>query len=105
MQEALSLFDSIVNSRWFVKSKVALIFTKYDKLAAKLESSPLKNYFTDYERNNNLEEATAYITDRFVSLNQHKTKLVEVYYTSIVDGPQSLGKTAMEALQQFAQDT
>lgn len=62
MQEALVLFDSIVNPRWLVNIRFALLFTKYDKLAAKLKASPLEDYLPGFEGDNNLEEATAYIS-------------------------------------------
>lgn len=34
MQEALTLFDSITNSRWFTRTSFILHFTKMDKLEA-----------------------------------------------------------------------
>ena len=37
--------DAIVNSKWFVNTKVILCFTKQEKLAAKMEASPMKKYF------------------------------------------------------------
>ena len=97
--EALTLFDSIVNSRWFINTTFALLFTKYDRLAAKLKASPLKNYCPDFEGGDDLEEATAYITNKFVSLSQQDDRTIEVYYTSIVDDQRSLGKTAIDFLQ------
>ena len=38
---------------------------KYDKLAAKLKANPLEIYYPDFEGGDNLDEATAYITNRF----------------------------------------
>lgn len=49
MQEALTLFDSICNSRWFQETSMILFLNKKDKFADKLPKSPLGNYFTDYE--------------------------------------------------------
>ena len=57
--------------KWFVKTEFALLFTQYDKLAAKLHANPLKD-FPDFEGGDDLEEATAYITNRFVSLSQRQ---------------------------------
>ena len=93
------LFDSIVNSMWFANTKFALLFTKYDRLAAKLKASPLKNYFLNFGGGDDLEEATLYITNKFVSLDQDDDRTIEVYYTSIVDDQRSLGKTAIDFLQ------
>ncbi|KAL8646043.1 MAG: hypothetical protein Q9226_007038 [Calogaya cf. arnoldii] len=103
MQEALSVFDAIVNSKWFVNTTIALIFTKYDKLRTKLDAGPMKAYFADFEADNNVEEAAAYITHKFLSLNATQ-KHIEVYYTSIVDDQWRLGQTAMDFLQRVRRD-
>jgi guanine nucleotide-binding protein G(i) subunit alpha len=49
MQEALTLFDSICNSRWFVRTSIILFLNKIDRFKEKLPVSPMKNYFPDYE--------------------------------------------------------
>lgn len=49
MQEALTLFDSICNSRWFIKTSIILFLNKIDRFKEKLPASPMKNYFPDYE--------------------------------------------------------
>ena len=105
IQEALTLFESIVNSNSFPKRTFALVFTKYDRLAAKLKTNPLKNYCPDFEGGDDLEQATAYLTERFVSLNNRDDKTIAVYYTSIVDDERSLGKAAVDFLQQVAYDS
>jgi guanine nucleotide-binding protein G(i) subunit alpha len=48
MQEALTLFDSICNSRWFVKTSIILFLNKIDLFAEKLPHSPMGDYFPDY---------------------------------------------------------
>lgn len=48
MQEALTLFDSICNSRWFVKTSIILFLNKIDRFAEKLPVSPLSDYFSDF---------------------------------------------------------
>jgi guanine nucleotide-binding protein subunit alpha len=54
MQEALTLFDSICNSRWFVKTSIILFLNKIDRFKEKLPVSPMQNYFPDYEGTNPL---------------------------------------------------
>ncbi|KAJ3997194.1 guanine nucleotide binding protein alpha subunit, partial [Lentinula boryana] len=44
MQEALTLFDSICNSRWFLKTSIILFLNKIDLFAEKLPRSPLGEY-------------------------------------------------------------
>ena len=102
MHEALVLFDSIVNTKRFTNTSFALFFIKYDKLAAKLKASPLKNYFPIFKGGDDLEEAAAYITKKFVSLSQHSNKTIDVYYTSIVEDRRSPGKMAKGFLKRVA---
>ena len=108
MQEALTLFDSICNSRWFVKTSIILFLNKIDRFKEKLPVSPMKNYFPDYEgklnqigangrqhQSSNLAEggpdyaaACDYILNRFVSLNQHETKQIYTHFTCATDTTQ-----------------
>jgi guanine nucleotide-binding protein subunit alpha len=105
MQEALTLFDSICNSRWFVKTSIILFLNKIDRFKEKLPVSPMKNYFPDYEGKKNTkfprlqsemltgfilggadyQAACDYILNRFVSLNQHETKQIYTHFTCATD--------------------
>ena len=87
MQEALTLFDSICNSRWFVKTSIILFLNKIDRFREKLPVSPMRNYFPDYEGidfmfssltigGDDYNAACDYILNRFVSLNQSEVKQV-----------------------------
>ncbi|KAF2153915.1 G-protein alpha subunit [Myriangium duriaei CBS 260.36] len=85
MQEALTLFDSICNSRWFVKTSIILFLNKIDRFKEKLPVSPMKNYFPDYEGGGDYAAACDYILNRFVSLNQHETKQIYTHFTCATD--------------------
>ena len=61
MQEALTLFDSICNSRWFTKTSIILFLNKIDRFKEKLPVSPMKNYFPDYEGGDDYAAACDYI--------------------------------------------
>merc|ERR1719240_509920 len=45
MDEALQLFDQIVNSRWFKTTAMILFLNKKDLFEMKLEKKPLKQYY------------------------------------------------------------
>jgi len=49
MQEALTLFDSICNSKWFVKTSIILFLNKIDIFKEKLLTSPLNQFFPDFD--------------------------------------------------------
>lgn len=107
MQEALTLFDSICNSRWFIKTSIILFLNKIDRFKEKLPVSPMQNYFPDYEgehcpvassRDKNSDPtdlggpdyaaACDYILNRFVSLNQAETKQIYTHFTCATDTTQ-----------------
>ncbi|KAF7503185.1 hypothetical protein GJ744_004218 [Endocarpon pusillum] len=72
MQEALTLWDSIVNGNWFTKTTFILCLTKQAKLAAKMKHSPLALYIPHIVPSDlpDLDSATNYIKHRFLSLRQ-----------------------------------
>ena len=110
MQEALTLFDSICNSRWFIKTSIILFLNKIDRFKEKLPVSPMQNYFPDYEGEFLLQTiaslrnmyiltrlklggpdyaaACDYILNRFVSLNQAETKQIYTHFTCATDTTQ-----------------
>lgn len=108
MQEALTLFDSICNSRWFVKTSIILFLNKIDRFKEKLLVSPMKNYFPDYEGTRQMESelpqdkyneivrtggseygnACDYILNRFVSLSQQPEKQIYTHFTCATDTTQ-----------------
>ena len=47
MLEALTLFDSIYNSKWFDKAAFVLLFTKSDKLSSQMKESSPRDCFAD----------------------------------------------------------
>ncbi|KAF8828445.1 hypothetical protein HHX47_DHR3000144 [Lentinula edodes] len=80
MQEALTLFDSICNSRWFVKTSI------------------VSDYFPDYTGGDNYDAACEYLLHRFVSLNQSAaTKQIYAHYTCATDTQQI--KFVLSAIQ------
>ena len=49
LQEALTLFDSICNSAWFIKTSIVLLLNKIDRFREKILLSRLGAYFPEYE--------------------------------------------------------
>ncbi|EWC46595.1 guanine nucleotide-binding protein subunit alpha [Drechslerella stenobrocha 248] len=88
MQEALTLFDSICNSRWFIKTSIILFLNKIDRFREKLPVSLMKNYFPDFEGGDDYAAACDYILNRFVSLNQSETKQIYTHFTCATDTTQ-----------------
>ena len=86
MQEQLTLFDSICNSKWFSKkTHIVLLFHKVDVLRNKLETAPIEEYFPSYSGGKDFDAAKSYFSDRFLTLNQNDHKPISVYFTDIED--------------------
>ncbi|KAE9396629.1 G protein alpha-subunit [Gymnopus androsaceus JB14] len=84
VQEALILFDSICNSRWFLGTTIVLFLNKIDLFAEKLHRSPLSDYFPDYNGGEDYAAASNYLHNRFVSRNK-RIKPLFAYYTCATD--------------------
>ena len=48
MIESLTLFESIINSRWFLRTSIILFLNKTDVFKIKLGKIPLERYFPEY---------------------------------------------------------
>jgi guanine nucleotide-binding protein subunit alpha len=70
MMESLVLFDSVVNSRWFMRTSIILFLNKVDLFRQKLPRSPLSNYFPDYSGGNDVNRAAKYLLWRFNQVNR-----------------------------------
>ncbi|KAI8096793.1 G protein alpha subunit [Halteromyces radiatus] len=88
MQEALTLFDSICNSRWFEKTSTILFLNKTDIFKQKLLTSPLSQCFPDFQGGTDEEAARDYIMKRFVSINNSPDKQVYTHFTCATDTEQ-----------------
>ena len=89
-QEDLTLFDSIVNSRYFTKTRFILLFTKMDKLETTMEKSRIEKFFPDFKGDGKcVDDVKAHMESRFLELNNGygmPKKHVEVIYTSFTGG-------------------
>lgn len=96
MQEALILFDSICNSRWFSRTSCILFLNKIDLFRIKLPLSPLQDYFEDYfpiaDAAHNPDEeythACKFLAQKFTGLNRNPAKTIYVHYTCATDTSQ-----------------
>jgi guanine nucleotide-binding protein G(i) subunit alpha len=79
--ESLRIFDSVVNSRWFVRTSIILLLSNVSIFKQKLARSPLSNYFPDYSGGNDVNRAAKYILWRFIQVNRAHLHL----YPKIVD--------------------
>lgn len=77
MQEALMLFESISNSRWFTKTALILFLNKMDLFKTKLETSPISQYFPDCEGDcTDLDVACKFFQSKFIGLSRNPKKVI-----------------------------
>ncbi|KAJ6462503.1 G-protein alpha subunit [Mycena sanguinolenta] len=57
MRESLVLFKSVINSRWFLRTKIILFLNKVDVFRAKLRKIPLERSFPEYTGGPDMMEA------------------------------------------------
>ncbi|KNE59273.1 guanine nucleotide-binding protein subunit alpha [Allomyces macrogynus ATCC 38327] len=86
MQEALTLFDSICNSRWFVKTSIILFLNKIDLFKTKITRSPIEKFFPEYTGGDNFDAACQFFLDKFQGLNQTpESKQIYAHFTCATD--------------------
>ncbi|KAI8370443.1 heterotrimeric G protein alpha subunit A [Radiomyces spectabilis] len=75
MVESLVLFESVINSRWFLRTSIILFLNKIDLFREKLQKVPLDLYFPDYTGGPSADKACVYILWRFQQTNRMKLKI------------------------------
>lgn len=88
MQEALMLFESIANSKYFERSALILFLNKMDLFREKIITgmSPISRQFPDYRgRDNDVEGGCEFFADRFRNLVRQPKKELYVHYTNATD--------------------
>lgn len=70
MTESLILFDSVINSRWFLRTSIILFMNKIDVFRHKLPKVPLEKYFPEYTGGSDINKAAKYILWRFMQSNR-----------------------------------
>ncbi|KAF7354156.1 Heterotrimeric G-protein alpha subunit [Mycena venus] len=70
MKESLLLFDSVINSRWFLRTSIILFLDKIDVFKVKLSKVPLQQYFPEYIGGEDVNNAARFILWRFMQANR-----------------------------------
>jgi hypothetical protein len=97
MHEALNLFDSICNSRWFGKTSFILFLNKSDLFQEKIRKVPITACFPDYKGPQEYDSCVKYIENKFQDLNKTKEKQIYVHVTCATDT--QLVKKVFEAVK------
>lgn len=85
MDESLSVFKETANSEWFAESSIILFLNKRDLFEDKLQKSPLKDRFPEYQPLDEPASALAFVKDKFLSLVKNKERSIFVHHTTATD--------------------
>lgn len=88
MHEALMLFESIANSKYFEKSGLVLFLNKIDLFTEKVSSGRalVRDFFPDYTGDDkDVSAGTKYFADKFRNLVRDHNKEVYIHYTNATD--------------------
>jgi guanine nucleotide-binding protein subunit alpha len=100
MDEALGIWDQIVNSKYFQKSAVILFLNKIDLFREKLSSglSPINRYFPDYRGSRtDIEAGQIFFANKFKTRMRNQEKEIYIHYTNATDT--TLLKVTMNSVQ------
>ncbi|SCV68539.1 BQ2448_660 [Microbotryum intermedium] len=75
MNESLVLFESVINSRWFLRTSIILFLNKIDLFKAKVPKIPLEKYFPEYTGGADVNKGAKYILWRFTQLNRARLSI------------------------------
>ncbi|KAH9052733.1 G-protein alpha subunit [Lactarius vividus] len=75
MTESLVLFDSVINSRWFLRTSIILFLNKIDVFKNKLPKVPLDKYFPEYTGGEDVNKGAKYILWRFMQANRARLSI------------------------------
>ncbi|KAI9431935.1 G-protein alpha subunit [Lactarius indigo] len=81
---SLALFESVVNSRWFLRTSIILFLTGIKEFKDKLYKVPLENYFPEYTGGADTSKGAKYILWRFMQANRARLN-VYPHVTDVFD--------------------
>jgi len=82
--EALSLFDEIVHSQWFVHSSIMLFLNKSDIFREKIVTKPLSTVYDDFKGPATFEGQVSYMKKLFMAKNTENRSVV-IHVTCAID--------------------
>lgn len=86
-------------NRWFAESSVILFLNKTDLFKAKLITSPIYEFYSDYEGPSDYPTASAYMKSKFEPLyRNHEARPLIVHFTCATDTEQL--KVVFNAVEQ-----
>jgi len=85
MMESLQLFKELCNTKWFQNTAFILFLNKEDIFKEKITRVPLRVCFPEYNGPDTYDAGTQYVRDKFLELNETKSKMIYSHLTCATD--------------------
>ena len=87
MQESLSLFESVISSKYLKESSIVLFLGKMDIFKQKIKDNPVSKYFPDFEGpKGDYDSAVTYFTNKFRALlPPNDNRKIRIYTVDALD--------------------
>jgi GTPase SAR1 family protein len=90
MDEAITLFDQIVNSKWFKQTSMILFLNKKDLFEMKLQKKPLKQFYQPANEGSisddtDLKQCSEFFKNAFLKKNKNAEKSIFSHVTCATD--------------------
>ena len=85
MDEALTLFDQIVNSKWFKECSMILFLNEKDLFEKKLLEKTYSDFVKDYTGPNELKGCADHVKNLMLEKNAAKDKSIYSHITTAID--------------------
>ncbi|KAH9170058.1 guanine nucleotide binding protein, alpha subunit [Lactarius sanguifluus] len=82
--QSLVLFESVINSRWFLRASIILFLNGIEEFKVKLSKVPLEDYFPEYTGGTDANKVAKYILWRFMQANRARLN-VYPHITDVFD--------------------
>ncbi|KAJ1508153.1 guanine nucleotide-binding protein subunit alpha [Coelomomyces lativittatus] len=84
MEESLILFELICNSQWFVNTSFIIFMNKIDILKRKIKTSPIQDFFPEFQGSNSYEEVAEFFLNKFLNKSRRPER-VFAHFTCATD--------------------
>jgi hypothetical protein len=85
LHEALRVFESVCNNKYFFKTAMILFMNKIDLFEQKVKSISIRTCFPEYSGVDSPQEAAEYIRSKFLEQNHTSGKLIFSHITCATD--------------------
>lgn len=98
MHEALTLFNALVNGKWFRDKPIIVFLNKIDLFREKIKRSPISTHFPDYQGADGDEKAArTFFAKKFQNMNENQNREIYIHFTNATDT--NLLKVTMQSVQ------